>query len=74
MVLPPTEVIRGDAKALTAPIADGQISTMLCHLGNIAYRTGTEVRFDAASKKIADNEAAMALWKRDYEPGWEPKL
>lgn len=68
------EVIRGDAKALTAPIADGQISTMLCHLGNIAYRTGTEVRFDAASKKIADNEAAMALWKRDYEPGWEPKL
>jgi hypothetical protein len=46
----------------------------MCHLGNAALRTGETVRFDPATKRIVGAAAATALWKRDYEPGWEPKL
>jgi predicted dehydrogenase len=39
------ESVRGNAQ-LNSPIEEGQNSTMLCHLGNIAYRTNTVVRCD----------------------------
>lgn len=55
-------------------IEDAQISTMLCHLGNIAYRTSSVVEFDPEQKKIVDNPAAMKLWKREYRDGWEPTI
>jgi predicted dehydrogenase len=62
--------IRGTA-ALTSPIAEGQASAMLCHLGNIAYRTGTVVRCDPATGRIVDNPAAEQLWARPaYRAGW----
>jgi predicted dehydrogenase len=50
----------------------GQKSTMMCHLGNMAYRTGSMVHFDPKKKQIINNPAAEALWTRDYRPGWEP--
>ena len=50
----------------------GQKSTLMCHLGNMAYRTGSMVHFDPTKKQIIDNQAAEALWARDYRPGWEP--
>jgi predicted dehydrogenase len=63
-----------DGKALNADIEEGVKSTLMCHLGNAALRTGETVRFDPATKRIVGAAAATALWKRDYEPGWEPKL
>lgn len=58
---------------LNAGIADAQVSTMLCHLGNIAYRSGTMVHFDPAARKLAHaTPEQAALWKRDYRDGWEP--
>lgn len=65
--------IRGTAK-LNSPIEEGQKSTMLCHLGNIAYRTGTMVHFDPATRKIVNNPEAIKLWRRTYRAGWEPKV
>ena len=50
----------------------GQKSTLMCHLGNMAYRTGSMVHFDPKKKQIIDNPAAEKLWARDYRPGWEP--
>jgi predicted dehydrogenase len=59
---------------LNAEIAEGHKSTLLCHLGNIAQRTGRSLRCDAANGHILDDPDAMTLWGREYEPGWEPKV
>lgn len=66
------DVIRGRANALASPIREGHISTTLCHLGNIAYRTGSVLTLDAATGRPSSPEA-MKLWSVDYEPGWEVK-
>jgi predicted dehydrogenase len=54
--------IRKD-EALNAEIADAQKSTMLCHLGNISYREGVQIKGLEAPKK---------LWQRDYSELWKP--
>src|SRR5262249_15654021 len=41
-----------DGQKLNSPIADGQKSTMLCHLGNIAWRSGHTVNFDPQAGKL----------------------
>jgi predicted dehydrogenase len=62
--------IRGEAE-LNSPIDEGQKSTMLCHLGNIAYRTNTVVRCDPKTGAVLDNPAAERLWGRPaYRDGW----
>ena len=68
------DTIRGNAK-LNSPIAEGQKSTMMCHLGNIAYRTNTVVRCDAKTGKMLDNAAGEKLWGRpEYRKGWSVKV
>lgn len=66
------DVIRGRANALASPIREGHISTTLCHLGNIAYRTDSVLSVDEATGRPSGAEA-MKLWSVDYEPGWEVK-
>ena len=63
--------IRGDAK-LNAEIEEGFKSALLCHLGNIAWRTGSEVHFDPKGQQILGNPAAAALWTCEYRKRWEP--
>jgi predicted dehydrogenase len=55
-------------------IEEGQRSTLLCHLGNIAYRTGRTLNLDPKSKTILGDDEAAQLWSRSYQPGWEPKV
>ena len=57
-----------------APIADASISTMLCHLGNIAQNVNRTINIDSKTGKIIKDKEAMSFWKREYEPGWEPKI
>lgn len=52
----------------------GQKSTMLCHLGNIAWRTASTLEIDPSNGHILNNAPAQSLWKRDYRPGWEPVI
>jgi len=47
---------------------------LLCHLGNIAQRTGRALDCDPSNGRIMNNAEAMKLWSRDYEPGWELKV
>ncbi|HEX6193444.1 MAG TPA: Gfo/Idh/MocA family oxidoreductase [Chitinophagaceae bacterium] len=63
--------IRGEA-ALTAPVDDGHKSVLLCHLANIAQRTGRTLHCDPTNGHIMNDKAAMQLWRREYEKGWEP--
>jgi predicted dehydrogenase len=65
--------IRGNA-TLNSPIEEGQISTMLCHLGNIAYRTNVTVQCDQTTGRLINHPAGEKLWKRPYRKNWEPAL
>jgi predicted dehydrogenase len=67
------EAVRGNARP-NSEIAVGQTSTMLCHLGNIAYRTGHEIHFDPKARRIIGDRDADKLWSREYRKGWEPKV
>jgi predicted dehydrogenase len=61
--------VRGDAKP-NAEIEEGHKSTRLCHLGNIAYRTGKTLTFDAKTETTSDPEANKLLG-REYRKGFE---
>jgi predicted dehydrogenase len=65
--------IRSSAK-LNSEIEEGHRSTLLSHLGNISYRTGRSLSCDPKDGHIKDDREATKLWKRAYEPGWEPKI
>jgi hypothetical protein len=67
------KTIRGEAK-LTAPVDEAAKSVLLCHLANIAQRTGETLRCDPTNGHILNNKDAMKLWSRSYEKGWEPKV
>jgi hypothetical protein len=64
------ETIRGTAKVQASPVGDSHISTTLCHLGNIAYRTGGRISIDPQTGRPLSS-AAMRLWGVEYQPGWE---
>jgi predicted dehydrogenase len=63
--------IRGEA-GITSPIDEGHKSVLLCHLANIAQRTGRTLHCDPKNGHILNDAEAMKLWRREYEKGWEP--
>jgi predicted dehydrogenase len=63
-----------DPTMLHSDIEEGHKSTLLCHLGNIAHRTGDSLKCDPQNGHVLNNDEAMKLWSRNYEPGWEPKV
>jgi predicted dehydrogenase len=65
--------IKGEAK-LTAPIEEGHKSVLLCHLANIAQRTGDTLHCDPKNGHIIGNKKAAQRWGREYEKGWEPVI
>jgi hypothetical protein len=46
-------------------------STRMCHLGNIAYRLGRALKFDAAGETIPGDDEANGLLGRAYRKGFE---
>ena len=68
------EAIRSGT-ALNSEIAEGQKSTLLCHLGNIAYRAGASLDIDPATGRIRGATRTIEeLWTREYRRGWEPRV
>lgn len=63
-----------NGERLNSEIEEGVKSTTLCHLGNIAYRSGRTVTFDPAKLQILGDAEQASLWGREYRPGWEPKV
>jgi predicted dehydrogenase len=67
------DAIRNGARQ-TAPISEANPSVTMLHLGNIAMRVGRTLQCDPANGRIRNDPEAAQLWRRDYEPGWEPKV
>lgn len=65
--------VRGSAKP-NCPVEEGHKSVGILHLGNISWRMGRELYCDTSNGHIKNDAEAMKLWKRDYQPGWEPKV
>jgi len=60
---------------LNAEILKGYQSTLLGQLGNIAVRSGNiSFKTDEKNGHITNNKEAEGYWKREYEPGWEPRV
>lgn len=60
---------------LNSPITEGHKSVLLCQMANIAQRTGHTLHCDAGNGgKILHDPDAEALWNREYENGWKPKI
>ena len=57
-----------------SPIDDASISTMMCHLGNVAHEVKRTINIDTKTGQIFNDDEAMTHWKREYETGWEPTL
>lgn len=62
-----------EGKPLHQNIADAQKSSMLCHLGNIAYRAGGAIDIDQKTSLLVDGQPeAQKYWSREtYREGWK---
>ena len=57
-------------KRSRADIAIGHLSSSLCHLGNIAIRTGEMLHFDPEKERMDNNLKANKLVRREYREHW----
>jgi predicted dehydrogenase len=58
-------------KRPNADIEEGHKSTRLCHLGNISFRTGRAIRFDARTETCLEDPEANRLLGRSYREPFE---
>jgi predicted dehydrogenase len=54
-----------------ATIEEAHKSTLLCHLGNIAHRSGKAIQTDPANGRMKNGEL-QKFWTKEYRDGWEP--
>jgi predicted dehydrogenase len=67
--------IRENSMQTNSPVEKGAFATILAHLANISYRTGTRVVYDPEKRKFDNNSAADLFIKPKYRNPWEfPEL
>ena len=59
---------------LHAPIEVGNISVTMLHVSNIAWELNREMHLDPSDGHIQKDAEAMAMWSREYEKGWAPRV
>ena len=65
------EAVRaGDPGRLNTPIESGALAAINAQMGNIAYRTGAKLYWDAAAGAFRDNDEANRLVRAEYHNGW----
>jgi predicted dehydrogenase len=68
------DAVRGKA-APACPIAEGAISTHLCHYANIASRENdAALAIDPQTGHFKDDGIMARYWGREYAPGWAPEV
>ena len=60
-------------KRAIADIEDGYYANTTCRLGNIAYRLGRAVKWDAAKQEIVGDKEATQMAVGTYRDPWKPK-
>lgn len=61
------EAVRANRRELLkADILEGHLSAAICHLSNIAYRTGRQIVFDSANECFHGDSEASSLLRREY--------
>lgn len=63
-----------DGIEVRSEVVGAHKSTLLVQLGNIAQRVGRTLNIDSNTGRIKYDPKAEELWKRQYEPGWEPTV
>ena len=58
-------------KKPAADVEIGHHSTIVAHLGNIAYRSGHKIRWDAPKEQIVDDAEASKLLARQARKPWD---
>jgi hypothetical protein len=60
---------------LRSPIREGNVSVTMLQLSNIAWKTSRILELDSSNGHILNDKLTMEmLWRREYEPGWEPEI
>jgi len=59
---------------LNAPIEVGYVAVTMLQLANYAWETNRSLNLNAANGHIVGDPEALAMTKRTYEKGWEPKV
>jgi hypothetical protein len=60
--------------SLNQEIYSGHVSTLMCHAGNISWRTGKKLRLDSQTETFDDKEANQYVG-REHRKGFElPKI
>jgi len=59
------------AADLNADVEVGHHSAMLCHMANIAMRTGRRLRFDAQNERFIEDIEANTYLTKQYRKGYE---
>jgi predicted dehydrogenase len=63
---------QGDS--LNSPVDEAHISTLLCHLGNMAQKYNSTLEIDTDTGRVTNHPESMELWGREYENGWKPTV
>ena len=63
--------IRDRTNKTNSPIEKAAFATILAHMGNISYRTGTRVVYDQNSKKFVNNPVANKYINAKYRDPWK---
>ncbi len=65
------EAVKGrDASSLHAPIKVGYDAALVCHMGNISYKTGSRIYWNSEKQKFGDRSANKLLDAK-YHNGWQ---
>ena len=62
---------KDDASVLKCGIETGSVAAINAHMGNVAYKTGRKVYWDAAKGQFTNDKEANALIKAQYNNGWK---
>ena len=63
-----------DGSPTTCPFSYSGPLTEACHLGNVAYRAGKKIEWDAKKMKIPSAPDAERFLRREYRKGWTLEL